>query len=296
MIKFSNFVRFNKSVRLGILLFIGIVIVLIVIVFVDLFDKSLRVSFYDIGQGDAVFIETPENYQILIDGGPGPLILRKLGRDMVFWDKTIDLVIATHPDADHISGLIDVLERYNVKNILISPSLDKDTEVFKVFYKAIWNEGAMLYLAEAGQSFSGILTKSKSNEQSENYIDFQVLYPFNFTNNIYTEDFNDMSIVNLLEYKGQKILFTADATIKVENMLLEKYPSLDINILKAGHHGSKTSSSFNFLKAITPDLAIIQVGLDNRYKHPHQSVIERFQNLGIPIWRTDLDGDLRLQF
>src|SRR3989344_3458612 len=112
MIKFNNFLKFSKSVKLGILL---------VIVFVDFFNKNLRVSFYDIGQGDAVFIETPENYQILIDGGPSPNILRKLGRDMIFWVKTIDLIIATHPDSDHISGLIDVLKRYKVKNVLISP-------------------------------------------------------------------------------------------------------------------------------------------------------------------------------
>ncbi|KKP29713.1 MAG: Competence protein ComEC, partial [Parcubacteria group bacterium GW2011_GWA2_31_28] len=78
--------------------------------------------------------------------------------------------------------------------------------------------------------------------------------------------------------------------------LLEKYPEIDIDILRVGHHGSKTSSSFNFLKSISPDLAIIQVGKDNRYKHPHISVIERFQNFGIPIWRTDLDGDLKLRF
>lgn len=282
MIKFSNFVRFSKSVRLGILLFIGIVIVLVIIVFIDLFDKNLRVSFYDIGQGDAVFIETPENYQILIDGGPDSNILRKLGRDMIFWDKTIDLVIATHPDADHISGLIDVLERYNVKNILITPKINKDTIIFKRFYDAIWNEGAKLYLASAGQSFSDI--------------NFQVLYPFESSVDKLLKDFNDISIVNLLEYKGQKILFTADATIKVENMLLEKYPNLNINILKVGHHGSKTSSDFNFLKKISPDLAIIQVGENNLYKHPHKNIIDRFYNLGIPIWRTDIDKDLYLQF
>src|SRR3990167_2774438 len=233
MIKFNNFLKFSKSVRLGILLFTGIVVVLLVIVFVDLFNKNLRVSFYDIGQGDAVFIETPENYQILIDGGPSPNILRKLGRDMIFWDKTIDLIIATHPDSDHISGLIDVLKRYKVKNFLISPIISKDTDVFKVFYQAIWNEGARLYLAEAGQSFSDI--------------NFKVLYPFEFTEYKPLGDFNDMSIVNLL-------------------------------------------------KSISPNLAIIQVGKDNYYKHPHISVIERFQNFGIPIWRTDLDGDLKLRF
>ncbi len=282
MIKFNNFLKFSKSVRLGILLFTGIVVFLLVIVFVDLFNKNLRVSFYDIGQGDAVFIETPENYQILIDGGPSPNILRKLGRDMIFWDKTIDLIIATHPDSDHISGLIDVLKRYKVKNVLISPIISKDTDVFKVFYQAIWNEGARLYLAEAGQSFSDI--------------NFKVLYPFKFTEYKPLGDFNDMSIVNLLEYKGQKILFTGDATKAVEDILLEKYPEIDIDILRVGHHGSKTSSSFNFLKSISPDLAIIQVGKDNYYKHPHISVIERFQNFGIPIWRTDLDGDLKLRF
>src|SRR3989338_2055044 len=282
MIKFNNFLKFSKSVRLGILLFTGIVVVLLVIVFVDLFNKNLRVSFYDIGQGDAVFIETPENYQILIDGGPSPNILRKLGRDMIFWDKTIDLIIATHPDSDHISGLIDVLKRYKVKNVLISPIISKDTDVFKVFYQAIWNEGARLYLAEAGQSFSDI--------------NFKVLYPFEFIEYKPLADFNDMSIVNLLEYKVQKILFTGDATKADEDILLEKYPEIDIDILRVGHHGSKTSSSFNFLKSISPNLAIIQVGKDNRYKHPHISVIERFQNFGIPIWRTDLDGDLKLRF
>lgn len=286
MIKFSNFLKYSKNTKLAILIFFVFFTILLVIAGISFFDNSLRVSFYDIGQGNAVFIETPKNYQILIDGGPGPLILRKLGSDMPFWDRTIDLIIATHQDADHISGLIDVLSRYKVKNVLINSSIYKDTIVFKSFYNAILNEGAKIYLAKEGQKFSDI--------------EFKTIYPFSEIESLkdYNDrkDYNDISIVNLLEYNGIKIMFTGDATEYVEYKLLEKYQNLDIDILQVGHHGSKTSSSFNFLKTITPNISIIQVGMNNRYKHPNKNVIERFQNLGIPIWRTDLDGDLRLSF
>ena len=124
--------------------------------------QGLEVTFFDVGQGDAAFIETPQNQQILIDGGPTSIILEKLGREMPFWDRTIDLIILTHPEHDHMAGLIEVLKRYQVGNILWT-GVVRDTAEYKEWQKLIKEEGAKIYIAQAGQQIEGGPNRGRSD-------------------------------------------------------------------------------------------------------------------------------------
>lgn len=253
--------------------------------------NTLTVSFFDVGQGDAAFIETPKGKQILIDGGPDAAVLEKLGKAMPFWDRDIDLVILSHPAKDHMAGLLDVLHAYNVKNILWT-GIEKETATFTYWKESVnqeEKEGAQIILADAGQRI--VLGNNTSCPQ---YID--VLYPDSIAGTLVTGDDNDTSIVARLEFCGHSILFTGDLTKKGERILLSKGALLDSDILKVGHHGSKTSSIPQFVEAVSPKIAVISAGRKNRYGHPHEETLEIFAHYGIQIQRTDKEGDITFQF
>lgn len=247
----------------------------------ELRTQGLEVTFFDVGQGDAAFVETPENQQILIDGGPTAIILEKLGKAMPFWDRTIDLVVLTHPEHDHIAGLLEVLKRYHVKNILWT-GIVRDTAEYKEWQKLIEQEGANVYIARTGlRIYAG---------ESE----FVVLYPFEDLEGEQVKNTNDTSIVARFNYGETAFLFTGDASMSVERKLLDRVELsiLDSDILKIGHHGSKTSISKEFVQAVSPEVAVISAGKDNKYGHPHQEVLDNLDS--IRILRTDLLGDIKI--
>lgn len=263
--------------------------------------NALAVSFFDVGQGDASFIETPQRNQILIDGGPDTAILEKLGKAMPFWDRSIDLVILSHPAQDHVAGLLDVLRAYKVKNILWT-GIKKDTAIFKQWKEVLVKEeeeGANILFAEAGQRI--LLGQEASCPQ---HID--VLYPDSIAGTLVKNDDNDTSIVARFEFclptgdppKGDRysILFTGDLTKKGERMLLSEKAPVDSDILKVGHHGSKTSSFEKFIEAVSPEIAVISAGRNNRFGHPHEETLETLARYGIEIRRTDQEGDIIFRF
>lgn len=242
---------------------------------------GLEVIFFDVGQGDAAFIETPERVQILIDGGPSSVILEKLGREMPFWDRTIDLVVLTHPEKDHMAGLLEVLKSYTVKNILWT-GVVRNTAEYKEWVKLIQEEGAEIVI-------SGGPTSLQIGERS----DLDVLYPFDSLEGKEFKDSNNTSIVLKLTFGETSFLFTGDATKSVEGQLSrEAGQQLEADVLKVGHHGSKTSTSKEFVEAVSPKIAVISAGKDNRYGHPHQEVLDNLA--GIKVLRTDLDGDIKI--
>ena len=251
----------------------------------DLKDPQLlEVNFFDVGQGDAIFIEGPQRHQILIDGGPSSIILEKLAKEMPFWDRTIDLIILTHPEKDHLAGLIEVLKRYKVENILWTGIL-RDTSEFKEWEKLIESEGAKIFIARSGQKI----------KWSRTVLDrFEVLYPFESLAGKEFKDSNNTSIVVKLIFGENSFLFTGDAYKSVERELLTKEIDIDSDILKVAHHGSKTSSAEEFIEKVSPETAIISVGKDNTYGHPHQEVLETLEKYGIKILRTDLEGDIKI--
>jgi len=247
-------------------------------------NKLLEVDFFDVGQGDAILLVTPQGHQILIDGGPDSTILEKLADDFPFWDNDIDLIVLTHPERDHMRGLIEVLNRYRVENILWTGIIRK-TGDFKKWQKAIEKEGAEIKTAESGQK---IIWSSDPNKFIE------VLYPPENLAGQEIENSNDTSIVLHLFFDDISFLFTGDISEKAEKKLIENGSDIGSNVLKVAHHGSKYSTSGSFLKEVLPDLAVIQVGKDNPYGHPAQDVLNRLEKYDVRVLRTDQNGDIKI--
>jgi len=249
-------------------------------------DKArfLEVTFFDVGQGDAAFIKTSQQHQVLIDGGPSSAVLEKLGREMPFWDRTIDLIILTHPEKDHMTGLIEVLKRYKVENILWTGVL-RDTAEFKEWQKAIEEEkdkdGAKIEIARS-------LLRINFNNS---YID--ILNPLENLEGQKIKDSNNTSIVAKLVFGENSFLFTGDIKKSAEKKLLTGGADLPSDILKVAHHGSKTSSNPDFIKKVSPDIAVISVGADNSYDHPSAETLETLEKYGMTVFRTDIDGDIK---
>lgn len=241
-------------------------------------DDLLRVYFLDVGQGDSIFVDFKGN-QVLIDGGPDNKVLQELGRVMPFNDRSIDLVVLTHPDADHINGLIEVLERYDVTNVLENFLENHNTAVYRK-----WNElktEAIVTQTEHGQIIdlgSGAYLK--------------VIYPT--TDSARQSKTNNNSIVTMLVYGENELLLTGDTEAKIERELVGRGIDIDADFLKVAHHGSKTSTTAEFLDFVTPEVAFIQLGENNRYGHPHPTVLERLESRGIKYYRTDIDGTIEL--
>ncbi len=280
----------NKKLFLLLILFITTILVWIA-VFIISQDDFLEVNFFDIGQGDSIFIETPKGNQILIDGGPDSTILEKLGKEMPFWDRTIDLVILTHPEKDHIKGLLEVLKRYQVENILWT-GVSCSSSLCREWQDLILKEGANIKIAQAGQ----VLKMGKG-------VYFNILYPFENLEGKEVKNLNNTSIVFRLVFRENSFLFTGDTSKSIEYQLLicanswsnsGKFLILDSDVLKVGHHGSKTSSSQEFLEKVSPEIAVIQAGKDNSYGHPHQEVLETLAKYDIKVLRTDLNGDIKI--
>jgi competence protein ComEC len=236
--------------------------------------KGLEVCFLDIGMGDSIFIETEFKHQILIDGGPNNRVIKKLEERMPFWDRTIDLIVLTHPDKDHMFGLIEVLKRYKVENILWT-GIETDTLLGREWEEAIKKERAKLWIAREGL-----------NIKISKYRNISVLYPFESLEHRVVSNKNNSSIIMLLNSNEHKILFTGDAEKKVEQWLVEKEYDLRTQVLKVSHHGSKTGSSLEFLEAVQPDAAIICASENNQYGFPHEETLANLNESGITILQT----------
>ena len=243
--------------------------------------QLLEVSFFDVGQGDAIFIETPQGHQILIDGGPGSTVLEKLGAEMPFWDRSIDLIILTHPEHDHIAGLIEVLKSYKVEHILWT-GIIRDTSEYREWVDWIKNEKAQVKIAQAGQ-------KIKAGKV---YLD--ILHPFENLEGQTVKNTNNTSVITRLVFGQNSFLFTGDAYKSVERKLIKNETEINSTVLKVGHHGSKTSSAQEFIEQVSPEIAVIQAGKDNRYLHPHQETLEVLEKYDIKVLRTDLDGNIKV--
>lgn len=245
-------------------------------------DNNLHVSFLDVGQGDSTLIQTPHGNLILIDGGPEDNVIFELFKTLPFFRRTIDLIILTHPDKDHLEGLIYVLDRFNVKNVLLTGILD-DNIFYKTFLQKL-NE----------KQIPVLIAKSSYDFDLGDGVFLDILYPFDSISNTYFADTNSSSIVNKLIFHDFKILFTGDLDIKTEDKLIQNNVPLKADILKISHHGSKNGTSKDFLELVSPKTAIIQVGENNFYGHPHMEVLENILKQKIKIWRTDKNGRIEI--
>jgi competence protein ComEC len=235
--------------------------------------QKLRVSFLDIGQGDAILIQTPSGKDMLIDGGPGNTILTRLNEQMNYFDSDIDVMEETHPDADHVTGLIPVLEKYKVGMILETKGIGH-TQVFDDLNHHIDDESAETHVAQKGDVIDfhdGVLVK--------------VLYPgVNYLPK--KDDTNDASISVVVTYGDQSFLLTGDLPTTEESKLIFADLPKNITVYKAGHHGSKYSSGEQLLTYIRPEYSVVSAGKDNRYGHPNPEAIARLEKYSKEILST----------
>lgn len=239
-------------------------------------EHLLEISFLNVGQGDAIFIQTPSGKQMLIDGGPDREVLRQLGEVMPWYDKSIDIVLVTHPDADHVSGLIDVLQRYTV-DLIVEPGVKHDTPQAESLLRSVAGEGAQEIIARRGQIL-----------HFQDGVRFEVLFPDRDVSDVET---NTASIVGKLVYGSTSVMLTGDTPAAIEEYLVMlDAEGLDAEILKAAHHGSKTSSSKMFVDAVSPIYTVFSRGCDNSYGHPSKEVVARFASAALATLDTCADG------
>lgn len=246
-------------------------------------SQVLRVYVLDVGQGDAIYIAAPSGQKVLIDGGPDKSVLERLGEITPVNDRGLDLVILTHPHADHLSGLIPVLERYQVGRILYS-GINYQNQSYAYFLNFIEKNNLPATI------FSGPGKISLGADCS-----LSLLYPLSDLSGANAKDINGTSIVSRLDCAGKHFLFMGDAGTAVEKKLLAQEEQLPAEVIKIGHHGSATASSNEFLSAVNPGLAVISVGKGNSYHLPATSTVDNLSGRGIKVWRTDQDDSLLIE-
>jgi competence protein ComEC len=239
----------------------------------------LRISFLDIGQGDAILFQTPRGGKILVDGGPDKKVLSRLGQELPIYTKNIELVIATHSDSDHITGLIDVLKNYNVKVLLYSLP-NSDSEISKELIKV-----AILKNTQIVQVDRPMIIKTDDG------LIIKILFPVKNMDGIV--ETNAASIVSQFVFGENKIMLTGDLSQVGEIFLVNKYgTSLKSDILKLGHHGSDSSNNPEFIQKILPEVAIVSAGENNSFGHPHKSVLDLLGEFKIPVLLTSASGTI----
>ncbi len=244
-------------------------------------DGNLHIVFIDVGQGDATFIQTPSGRQILVDGGYYPSVLNDaLGRRIPFWDKEIDLMVATHPDADHISGLVGVFGRYRVGQLITDGQGLGESPIYDAVLLAAEEAGTPIRRALAGETIF-----------IEDGVRLEVLHP---GAELFPDERNENSVSMRLVYGDFTYLFTGDAEAHAEEAMLARRVPLDALVFKAGHHGSKGSSGAPFLAAIRPQIITISVGADNNFGHPSPEMLQRAQDVGAVVLRTDELGTIEV--
>ncbi len=245
-------------------------------------DSNLHIFIFDIGQGDSELIQKG-NYQILIDGGPDDSVIAQLGKVMPLEDREIEEIILTHPHADHVTGLVDVLEHYKVDRIVYS-KVDYSSNIYQSFISKIEEKNIPVTNPNIGETEDvfdqGKITYLWPGKNAESY----------------KENLNNTSEVFRFDYGKFSGLFTGDAELPVWQEIISKNKNLILNItfLKVAHHGSNTGTSDEIASTIDPHIAIISCGQNNKYGFPHKKTIGALEKIGADIYRTDLLGTINI--
>ncbi|MFZ5376887.1 MAG: ComEC/Rec2 family competence protein [Patescibacteria group bacterium] len=264
----------------------------------------------DVGQGDSILIHQGF-FQMVVDSGPDSRLLKCFERNMPVFDNTIEWVVLTHYDKDHVGGFVNLFNRYHVLHVLLTPYVGEQTEEVKDFFNALGEEikeGAHIWLP-----FPNMVIEMPNSHHD---LKVEVLWPTvskeirhefysNNSSETYLSDVisqrpdsqkpkNDVSIVLLLTIDKVKVLLTGDLEAKGEQALIEDGLIGKVDVLKIGHHGSKFSSTPAFLESLQPELFLISVGKGNQYGHPDTELIKKLTNLRKTIFRTDIDGEVTL--
>jgi len=246
-------------------------------------DERLHVYMLDVGQGDAILLRTPEGHAILVDGGPDPLLLAsQLGKILPFWQRRIDMVILTHGDSDHLTGLLPLPERYHIGIVLESPAM-RESSLVQEWHARLASHGVIPRLAWSG-------TEVRFGDD----VSLQMLSPDLDLANSPNATTNTGSLAMQVRMGGCRVLLMGDVDGLTEDRLLEQGRVTPSLLLKVAHHGANTATSEAFLAAAHPRYAVISVGEDNRFQHPDPAVLDRLMRAGCQIYRTDRVGTVRL--
>jgi competence protein ComEC len=259
----------------------ALTVILVVFLRQSSFPFVPKIIFLDVGQGDATLIMPEEGVQILIDGGPGDFVLEKLGKYMPPWDRKIEVLILTHPHLDHMEGLIDVLNRYEVGETIYYP-LCFDSKTYQIFKD----------LADSDFEPYGRGNQIDIGRDSQYML--SIIYPQSLSNSecYNVSNLNNGSVVSYFRYNDLEVLLMGDAEKEEEELLLQNNLLKTADILKAGHHCSRTSSSDLLLDTVSPKLAICSSGKDNSYGHPHYETLKKFEERGIKYRITAEEGNI----
>ncbi len=236
-------------------------------------NKELLVKVYDVGQGDSIFIRTPDNYKILVDGGPTNKIINHLNSELGLNDRTIDLVVLTHPQSDHMFGLIEVLKQFQVKKVITS-NVSNSTTTYQLWRDTLKNSQLVPVFVHAGESIT------LSDQVTLKFIWPKELKPV-------VADLNQAAVVMKLSYGNFDMLLTADADMKAQ-----PYTSSvgHIEVLKVPHHGSRTAVREDYLRQLKPDVSVVSVGERNSYGHPNSTLLNLLLKNSKKVYRTDQNG------
>lgn len=252
---------------------------------------TCRLVFLDVGQGDAVLIQTPDGQDLVIDGGPSAQVSRDLGKYLGFGNNEIEVAVLTHPDSDHLTGMLAIIQDWPVRTILTT-GVVAETELYRRWRATLEDVAGTVQSVMVGQHY-----------QLGTYLAVDIVWPDRSWDGVtYTAKandgrggINDVSVGTKITCAGSSVLMIGDASDAVEKKLLFLSADLQVDLLKISHHGSRFSSSHEFLRAVKPDMAVIPVGVKNRYGHPHPTVLERLRVLEIPVYRTDTAGTLEFE-
>lgn len=249
-------------------------------------DGKLHVVFCNVGQGDGIFIRTPKGLDIVVDGGPDDSIISCLSNNMPFWDRKIELMFLTHPHADHMRGLLDVLRRYKVLSFG-TEKIENDTDLYRELINAVKNEGLEVRNLYAGDKFT-----------TKDGVNFNVLYPTDYflkastPTGLINEGSELASLIIHVSYKENDIILTGDSEISgLKEAISVGLPSIEV--LQIPHHGSRFGIDKEIIQRLKPDIAIISVGKNN-YGHPSREVLDILKST--KVLRTDIDGEVHLKF
>jgi len=260
------------------ILIISLVVVNILIwnFYFSIQDKKFHLKVYDVGQGDAIFIKSPKGFNILIDGGPSQSVIGYLSKDISFYSRKIDLLILTHPQAGHMTGLLEVVKRYQIKTLWISAA-KVDTRIYQDWIKLIEEKNINYRVVYQGEK-----TIFPDGTKVE------ILWP---KKDMISDDINSYSVVTLVSYGEFNALLAGDA-----DKPNQPYTSSEnhVEVFKVPHHGSRASINKSFVTTISPEVSIISVGKNMQYGHPNPQVIKFLEQTGSKVYRTDKNGTVEI--
>lgn len=266
---------------------LGILAIFAILIWIALWqkpDNNLHAYFLDVGQGDSIYVRTMNNTDLIIDGGPNNEVLTELSKIMPFYDRKIDYLILTHPHSDHISGLIEVIKRYEIGQIISSDATHTSAEYLE------W----LTIIKEKNIPFK--LTRDGDLINLDQDTNLKIFWPKESYLNKTVENLNNVSVVAKLSYHDIDFMFTGDAEKEVQTQIIKNHSKdeLQSEIYKVAHHGSDNAASESFIKVVKPELSVICVGENNKFGHPQKVILDLLAKAASQIFRTDQNGRIEV--